>query len=163
VNSHLSEDQITEWVLGSGDEGVLRHLETCHICALQAEGLRSTLAGFRAAVHATAQRDPNLWRNQQLAFKQRVLAQDWYPLRWAWDAAMVVVLITAIFLTRAPNGPKNCSSEDADNALLQAVQGDLSREVPQALAPAVLIAEERNEILANRGARPANAALKRSK
>ena len=42
-------------------------------------------------------------------------------------------------------------SEDADNALLQAVQGDLNREVPQALAPAVLIAEERNEILSKKG------------
>jgi hypothetical protein len=62
---------------------------------------------------------------------------------------MVTVLMVAIFLARTPNAPGNHLSEDADNALLQAVQGDLGRGVPQALAPAVLIAEERNDILTN--------------
>jgi hypothetical protein len=33
---------------------------------------------------------------------------------------------------------------------LQEVQRDLAREIPEALAPAVLIAEERNEILTNK-------------
>jgi hypothetical protein len=151
VNSHLNEDQITEWVLGASDGLVLRHLETCHACAVEAEGLRNTLSSFRDAVHAAAQREQSFGQNQQLAFRGRVSARGWYAaLRWAWAVAMVVVLITAIFLTRRPNTPQNCASEDADNALLQEVQGDLGREVPQALAPAVLIAEERNAILTNK-------------
>jgi hypothetical protein len=62
---------------------------------------------------------------------------------------MVMVLIMAIFLTRTSNAPQNYPSEDADKALLQEVQGDLAREVPEALAPAVLIAEERSAILTN--------------
>ena len=150
MNNHLSEDQITELALGTGDEHVLRHLETCAVCSREAEELRSALAGFRDAVHATARRDLSFWRNQQLAVRKRLSAQDWYPLHWAWVAAMVMVLIAAIFLVRTPNAPGTSATEDADNALLQAVQGDLSRYVPQALAPAVLIAEERNEILSKR-------------
>ena len=150
MNNHLSEDQITEWALGTSDEYVLRHLDTCAACSREAEELRSALTGFRDAVHATARRDLSFWRSQQLVVRRRLLAQDWYPLHWAWVLAMVVVLITAILLTRAPSVPKNYPSEDADNALLQAVQRDLSRDVPQALAPAVLIAEERNEILSKR-------------
>jgi len=150
VNDHLTEDQIAEWTLGTSDDYVIRHLETCAVCSLEAEELRSALAGFRDAVHTTAQRDLSFWRNQKLAVSERLSAHDWYPLHWAWVVAMLAVLITAIFLTRAPNAPKNYLSEDADNALLQAVQGDLNREVPQALAPAVLIAEERNEILSKR-------------
>jgi hypothetical protein len=63
---------------------------------------------------------------------------------------MVMVLITVVFLTRRPNTPQNYGSEDADKALLQEVQGDLAREVPKALAPAALIAEERNAILTNK-------------
>jgi hypothetical protein len=63
---------------------------------------------------------------------------------------MAMVLITAILLTRTPNPPQNEATEDADKALLQEVQGDLAREVPEALAPAILIAEERNEILTNK-------------
>jgi hypothetical protein len=70
-------------------------------------------------------------------------------MHWAWLVAMVMVLITAIFLIRTPKTLRNYPSDAADNALLNEIQGDLSREVPQALAPAVLIAEERNAILMN--------------
>ena len=149
MSNHLSEDQITEWVLGTDEEVILRHIEICPVCSAEAEELRSSLSSFRHAIHATAQRDQGFWRNQHLAFRDRVSAREWYPLHWAWVVVMVMVLIMAIFLTRTPKAPRNYPSEDADNALLQAVQGDLGRGVPQALAPAVLIAEERNEILTN--------------
>jgi len=56
---------------------------------------------------------------------------------------------TAISPTRTPSPSQNNATEDPDKVLLQ-VQADLEREVPEAVAPAVLIAEERNEILANR-------------
>jgi hypothetical protein len=56
---------------------------------------------------------------------------------------------TAISPTRTPNTSQNNATEDPDKVLLQ-VQADLEREVPEAVAPAVLIAEERNEILANK-------------
>jgi hypothetical protein len=129
---------------------VLRHLETCKVCSGEAEELLRSISSFRDSIHAAAEREQSFWRNQQLALRERLSARDWYPLHWAWAAAMVMVLIVAIFLTRTPNTPRNYASEDADKALLQEVQGDLTREVPQALAPAVLIAEERNEILTNK-------------
>ena len=56
---------------------------------------------------------------------------------------------TAISPTRTPNPSQNNAAEDPDKVLLQ-VQADLEREVPEAVAPAVLIAEERDEILANK-------------
>jgi hypothetical protein len=153
VNNHLSEDQITEWVLGTRDEYVLRHLETCSACSIEAEELRRAISCFHDSVHAAAQRDQSFWRRQQLAISEQVsssITRDWYPLHWAWAVAMVMVLIAALLLTRPPNSPQHNTSEDADKVLLQEVQGDLGRDVPEALAPAVLIAEERNEILTNR-------------
>ncbi len=57
---------------------------------------------------------------------------------------------TAVFLPPAPNPSQNNATEDPDKDLLQEVQADLAREVPEAVAPAVLIAEERNEILTNK-------------
>jgi hypothetical protein len=146
-------------MLGTGDDSVGRHLAICHACSAAVEELRSAISGFRDSIHATAQRDQRFWRNQQLAIRQQ--ASGWFPLHWAWVAAMVLVLITAIFLTRAPNTPQNTATEDADNALLQEVQGDLAREVPKALAPAVLIAEERNEILTNIDSRQTKSGLKK--
>ena len=150
MNNHLTEDQITEWMLGTRDALVSRHLETCDACSVEAEELRRTISCFRDSIHAAAQRDDSYWRKQQLAISEHASARDWYPLHWAWAVAMVMVLITAIFLTRTPNSSQNNATEDADKVLLQEVQGDLAREVPQALAPAVLIAEERNEILTNK-------------
>jgi hypothetical protein len=161
VNNHLSDDQITEWVLGTRDEFVRRHLETCDACSREAEGLRRTISSFRDSIHATAQRDQSFWRNQQLAIREQVPGRDWYPLHWAWAVAMVMVLIAAVFLTRPPNSPRNNATEDADKVLLQEVQRDLGREVPQALAPAVLIAEERDEILTNKVIRQTETTLKK--
>jgi hypothetical protein len=57
---------------------------------------------------------------------------------------------TAISPTSTPSPSQNNAREDPDKDLLQEVQADLEREVPEAVAPAVLIAEERNEILANK-------------
>ena len=150
MNKHLSEDQITECMLGTRDDFISRHLATCEACSVAAEELRSTISCFRDSILATAQRDDSFWREQQLAIREHASAKDWYPLHWAWVAAMAMVLITAIFLTRSPNPPQNKATEDADKALLQEVQADLARDVPEALAPAVLIAEERNEILTNK-------------
>ena len=161
MNNHLSEDQITEWMLGARDDFVSRHLETCHACFVTAEELQSTISCFHDSIHATAQRDNSFWRKQQLAIIEHASARDWYPLHWAWVAAMAMVLITAIFLTRTPNPPQNNATEDADKALLQEVQGDLGREFPEALAPAVLIAQERNEILSNQVVQQTETTLKK--
>ena len=161
MNNHLTEDQITDWTLGTKDDFVSRHLATCRACSVAVEELRSTISGFRDSIHATAQRDHSFWREQQLAIREHISARDWYPLHWAWAAAMAMVLITAIFLTRTPNPPQNKATEDADKALLQEVQADLAREVPEALAPAVLIAEERNEILTNKDTHQTKSTLKK--
>jgi hypothetical protein len=163
VNDHLSEDQITQWVLGTRDEYVLRHLESCEVCSREVEGLGNATTSFRDSIRAAAQRDRSFWQSQQLAIRERLSARDWYPLHWAWVAAMIMVLIAAIFLTHPPKAPQNSASEDADNALLQEVQSDLGRDVPQALAPAVLIAEERDGILTNRVNQQTKNALKKEK
>ena len=161
MNNHLTEDQITEWMLGTRDALVSRHLETCDACSVEAEELRRTISCFRDSIHAAAQRDDSYWRKQQLAISEHASARDWYPLHWAWVVAMVMVLITAIFLTRTPRSAQNNATEDADKVLLQEVQGDLAREVPEALAPADLIAEERNEILTNKDTQQTKSTLKK--
>ena len=114
----------------------------------EAEELLQSISIFRESLHAAAEREQSFWTKQQFALRERMATSNWSPLHWAWATAMVVILTVAIFLARSPNTPHNYVSEDADNALLQQVQGDISREVPQALAPAVLIAEERSEIMA---------------
>ncbi|MGB7592896.1 MAG: hypothetical protein WCD04_05035 [Terriglobia bacterium] len=68
---------------------------------------------------------------------------------------------TAIIPTRTPNPSQNNATEDPDKDLLQEVQADLEREVPEAVAPAVLIAEERNEILTNKDTQQTKTTLRK--
>ena len=145
VNEHLSDRQITEWILGTSEQSVTRHVQTCPTCSRETEAIRNAISGYRDSVRANASREPSFWISQELAIRERLLARAWRPVHWAWAVAMVLVLVAAIFLTRAPSRER--ASEVADNALLEEIQGDLSRQIPRALAPAVLIAEERNELL----------------
>ena len=148
MGSHLSRDQITECMVSGNQEAVAGHLETCDACRAEVDELQRTLACFRDSIHAAAQRDDGLWRKQRLTLSERLSTKRWFPsIPWNWAAAAVLVLIAGVVLTRSPNPPQRPAREEADDALLREVQMDLGRGFPEALAPAVLIAEERNEIL----------------
>jgi hypothetical protein len=148
MNNHLSQDQITEWVSGTQEESVRHHLEGCELCGAEVEGLQKTFSCFRDTVHAMAQQDDGYWRRQQFTLRKRLAVGHWFsPGYWVWATALLVVLVTSLLLMRTPTIPRYGTTEADDEILLQQVQGDVSREFPEALAPAVLIAEERNEIL----------------
>lgn len=151
MDDHLNGDQITALILGTEDESVDRHLGACVACGNEVKEMRSAISAFRDLVHTNARQDDSFWNRQYLAINERLTAQRRYlPLQWIWVAAMSVVLVTAVIVSRAPRATKNVATDEADKVLLQEVQGDLEVDVPEALAPAVLIADERNEILKNK-------------
>ncbi|MBZ5538064.1 MAG: hypothetical protein LAO31_19085 [Acidobacteriia bacterium] len=155
MSNHLSRDQVTEWVSGTNEEGVKLHLEACDVCRFEVERVRATLAGFHDSVHALAQRDDSFWRRQQFAIRERLSVKSWFPsASWVWATAMLVVLVASLLMMRTSRIPRYGTTEAADEILLQEVQGDIAREYPEALAPAVLIAEERNEILNRKSSHP---------
>jgi hypothetical protein len=71
-------------------------------------------------------------------------------------AAMVLVVSAALLLTRAPQPVQQANNDAADDVLLQQVQSDIERNYPAALAPAVLINEERNSALSASAKRSSN-------
>jgi hypothetical protein len=151
MDDHLNGDQITALILGTEDEFVDRHLEACVACGNEVKEMRSAISAFRDLVHTNAQRDDSFWNRQNLAINERLTERRRYlPLQWIWVTAMSVVLVTAVIVARAPRATKNVATDESDKVLLQEVQGDLEVDVPEALAPAVLIADERNEILKNK-------------
>jgi hypothetical protein len=59
----------------------------------------------------------------------------------------MVLVVSAAFLLTRPQPVQRANDDAADDVLLQQVQSDIERDYPAALAPAVLIDEERNSAL----------------
>jgi len=155
MSSHLSAYQINEWIVGTDEAAAGRHLETCDDCRAEMDELERTLSCFRDSIHTTAQRDDGFWRQQRLTLGERLSTKRWVPsIRWIWATAVLVVLAVSIVLTRPRQVPQHPVPEEADEALLQEVRSDIGRGFPEALAPAMLIAEERNKILTSQDKQP---------
>ena len=155
MSSHLSAYQINEWIVGTDEAGAGRHLEACDACRAEAEELERTLSCFRDSIHTAAQRDNGFWREQRLIINERLSTRRWLPsMRWIWAMAALVVLAVSILLKRPPQLPQRPAPEEADEALLREIQSDIGRGFPEALAPAMLIADERNKLLTNKDKQP---------
>ena len=150
MDGHLTGEQIHEFVVeGKGESA--RHLESCDACRAQAEELAGTLAAFGAAVRGEAEREEWHWTRQRALIRERLLTERPPTPRWAWIPAggvlAALLLAVTLLLSRAPRTPAPITSDVADNSLLMEVQSDTQREYPAALAPVILINNERNEIL----------------
>ena len=148
MNSHLNQEQLTEWLLGTEDREIAQHLESCEACRVESEGLRAAITGYRQAVHQAAEREPAFWARQRHAITSALPQRRFiHYFRWAATAAMVLVVAAAFVLTRSPEPPQQAKNELSDDVLLQQVENSIGRGYPAALAPAVLIDEERSRVL----------------
>ena len=148
MNAHLNEQQFGELVLGTGNAESAGHIETCDVCRAEAEGVRTAISDCRELAQQAAEHDEVFWARQRFAIRQRLAGHRLVPqVRWVAMAAMVLVVSAALLLTRVPQPVQQANNDAADDALLQQVQSDLGRDYPAALAPAVLIDEERNSVL----------------
>lgn len=85
MNSHLSEQQITEWIAGPRGGEADQHMRECPKCAAEADSTGKALLLFRNSGYACAE----YWRTQPVPESQRRVS------RWVIAAASAVVL--AIF------------------------------------------------------------------
>jgi hypothetical protein len=113
--------------------------------------LEDAVSSFRQSIHAAARREEPFWSKERIAIGERLAASRPVPfLRWIPVTVMAAIVFAALLVIHAPRPPQPPAKDDGGEALLLEVQRDVRREVPAALAPAVLIAEERNEILAGK-------------
>jgi len=150
MNGHFTAEQISACAWET-DGPAAGHLASCPACRAQAEELRQTLAAFGATVRSQAEREEWHWTRPRARSRERRLTEHPTP-RWAWIPAgvMAILLLAVLLLSRAPRMPAPITSDVADNDLLIEVQDDAQREFPSALAPVILINDERNEILSSK-------------
>jgi hypothetical protein len=172
---HLTDEQLAEWLAGDSAEGgcaeeTRRHLESCAQCHQEAMTLRDGVLRYSLAVKRQAARSQEARLAGGFAPK-RALAM--HRLRWAGAGALALLLTaqTAWMLKphNAPAAPPATVSAGtktapvaamggamnnapdhtmSDDELLEAVNNDLSRDVPEALAPVSAITVARNKIAA---------------
>lgn len=147
MNDHLSEEQLTEWMLGVHDEAASQHIEICSACRADVNRVESAVSRFRESIHAAARKDDAYWMRQMAGIRTS-LAKNRPSLRWALVLGIAVILFVVTMVTRTPRPSRQPGADDADEALLLEIRADVNRQYPSALAPAALLAQERNQILA---------------
>jgi hypothetical protein len=158
--NHLTDEQLTQWLEGEDSPQTQSHLAGCAQCRTEAQELRDGISRYAIAMRRQADRAQSLCLAGQFA-PQKALAR--HRLRWAAATALALLLATptAWIWMKMPHRPlvelqpiatarssPQSAAAMSDDELLEAVNNDLNREVPQALAPVSAITTERNRIAA---------------
>jgi hypothetical protein len=163
---HLTDEQLAGWLAGwlAGEEEqqTRSHLDSCPQCNTEALELRDGISRYAVAMRRQSSLAENAHMNGKLA-PRRALAL--HRLRWAGAGALALLLVaqtawlvkprhapaTALPTASSLVSPQNeaqPATQLSDDELLEAVNNDLNREVPLALAPVSAITVARNNIAA---------------
>lgn len=158
---HLTDEQLAEWLAGTSSSETESHLESCAQCRTEALQVRDGISRYTLSM-----------RQQSAQAQSTRVAGNFVPPkevglhRWRWAGLAVMALLLAvptawIMKSRPPvppspatvSAPVNpaATAQMSDDELLKAVNNDLNREVPQALAPVSAITNARNKIAAASG------------
>ncbi len=140
MQEHLTDEQLTERLTIAESSGAAAHLAACPSCREEEERLHQWLAQCRAAARAAGARPEAFWQRQQAAIAAQLEERRQPRLKWA--AAVAVVVLTAALLMEKAPPVRLVDATDLDHALLVDVERSVRREVPRALEPAALLAEE---------------------
>jgi hypothetical protein len=158
--NHLTDDQLAGWLAGEVNQETQRHLDGCEQCQAEASQLRDGISRYTVAIRRQSAQAQSAHMARTIA-PRRALAL--HRLRWAGAGVLAILLaVQTVWMMKprpAPSAPRPIASAPvtaqpaaasmSDDELLEAVNSDLSREVPQALAPVSTITTERNKIAAS--------------
>jgi hypothetical protein len=113
--------------------------------AMIEESITEALSELRSAALAASQRPESFWsaqRNAVVARARETRALRWKP-GWAWvTAAVLVVVISSVWLEMPRGMPAADFAAGDDQELLYDVERLLNTHVPLALEPAMMLADE---------------------
>jgi hypothetical protein len=141
MQEHLTDEQLTEQLAGGAGTAAREHLAACPDCREEEQRLEGLLTDYGQAIHTAARRPEAFWQWQRTAIATR-RARRPGSRRLAWVAAAAAVVLAAILLTAYTPPTKPVAESDPDQALLADVQRSVRRELPRALEPAALLAQE---------------------
>jgi hypothetical protein len=131
MNEHLSPEDISRWFAGERAAEVERHAGECEECSARLDRMESAMAEFRGWVHE--------WSGAQPASAPRAAgrpAAGHMARRWILAAATVLILVSGPAYWQSRRQARAAEMARAD-ALLEQVDAEISRAVPQTMEPLV--------------------------
>ena len=132
MSEHLSPEDISRWFAGERSPDVARHAGECEGCSARLDHMESALADFRRATHdwsaaQPAAAPPIAWRPPV-----RHTAQ-----RWLLAAATLLILVSSSAYWEHSRQQARAAEMARADALLEQVDAEISRAVPQPMEPLV--------------------------
>jgi len=161
MNNHLSQDQLSMWILGRSTAEELRHGEECPQCRSELQRFEAPVAAFRSTMLDWSDRVSAPRIEGVLTVHQR--PQAIYKLFWRWAAVgTAVLLLTAIPIYRQRQELMQRKANDletsqlppidapddanADGVLMDAVNAHLSRTIPAPMEPIMALIPNQENI-----------------
>lgn len=122
MNSHLSSEEIYQWLSGDRGDGMEEHFRECPACRVELQQLKTALDGLRSSLEEAAV-PPVSYSRTRAALP-----------RWILATAVLSTLIAApvYWNLRQQHAAEQAK---ADELLLERVQVGLSRSVPASMEP----------------------------
>jgi len=136
MNSHLSLEEIHQWLSGERRDEVEEHFRECPACEAELHQFQKALAGFRSSLEQSP-----------------VPPVSYLPVRgtlprWILATAAVLLLIATPMYWNARQQRAPHTAEDqakADELLLERIDAGLSRSVPTSMEPLMQLISKENQ------------------
>jgi predicted anti-sigma-YlaC factor YlaD len=133
MNSHLSSDQICQWLAGEREPEEQRHLRACPACRAEQDQFQNALAGLKTSL----EQEPV----PAVSYSQ---VRQVLP-RWILATAALALLVATPMYWNARQ-QRAAEQAKADQLLLERVETGLSRAVPASMEPLLqLVSKEEKE------------------
>jgi hypothetical protein len=143
ITPHLTEAELAEFV-SDPSRGLGTHLELCDTCLQEVARLREAVAEMRPS----GNQPEEFWSTQRAAIRSRMTDRPSASAlpRLAWAGAMAVAVLAGLLLNNPKPAPRpvarQVEQQDADHALLLAVERVMRSNGPAALEPATYFVRE---------------------
>lgn len=146
INNHINEEQWDNLLIPP--ESGAQHLAECPDCRQEHAHLQNAILALSGWVRSAEEQPEIFWERQRLAIRARINQNPLWrrnSTRLVWITAFGLILLASLILRTGSRMPVGSSAINPDRELLVQVEQALDGDVPQALEPASLIANEINQ------------------
>ena len=135
MSPHLSEREISLWMVGERTPQQEQHVRECSECSAELARLEASLALFRGSVRHWSDRQVRVPRLLAPTRGSRGYPARPLPVRWALVTAALLVLAAVPIYRNAQVRQRQAEIARADALLLEQVDAEVSRAVPRPMEP----------------------------